>query len=110
MNSEPPAELPMWFIGAIVFTCIVVVCCCIYVLTSTTTGSTNSSTTTGSTNSSTTTGESASSVATLNPGRSKDQTQTYQTDAEQQSIINQCLSKLRPGDNPGMCGSVQRVK
>ena len=93
----------MWIIGLIVIGVLCVIGCCVYFLIK---KSSSPSSPSGSPSSQR---ESASSNATLTPGRTKDQGALYQSEADQQSIINQCVAKLGPGDSPAMCGTVRKV-
>jgi len=106
MSSSPP----MWIIGLIVIGVLCVIGCCVYFLikksSSPSSPSGSPSSPSGSPSSQR---ESASSNATLTPGRTKDQGALYQSEADQQSIINQCVAKLGPGDSPAMCGTVRKV-
>lgn len=99
MNSSPP----MWIIGLIVLIFLFIVGCCIYFLVI----KPSSPSPSGSPSAQ---GESSSSVATLSPGQAKQTGPLYQSEADQQSMINQCIAKLGPGDNPAMCGTVRRAR
>jgi flagellar basal body-associated protein FliL len=94
-------SIPTWVIGLVVFVFLIVVGLSIYFLVSKSSSPQSDSPGTQP--------ESASSTPTPTPGQTKPTGALYTSAADQQSIINQCLAKLGPGDNPAMCGTVRKV-